>query len=478
MYILARGLTEDSDKVLALLQCIGTSTLEKIIDWTSPDKPQAKSYQQLIDLLKEKFSCKKNLTALRFQFFTEKQHPGQTLQEYLAYMTQLYGQCSMASMKPAEYGVLAILQGLASDELRQYLMNPGNKIDDMSKVQDLALNFEQSRNAAKAFKGVDGQIKPYAMNVIGKGMKCRYCGDGHQRGKENCPAKDKTCSKCGKKDHFAKVCRSESTKQQNFVERYPNESERAESLNGIYGVLTVSSRFENSHPPFTVAAKLNGVTVAMQHDSGAAVSIIGKKVWHTIGKPRIYPSSIQLRSYNKLIPVIGQCKVIVQHERQIKQQWVIVVPQGESLFGRNWIQDFNVRLQRHCNTSKDQKGDECIVYKQHTVATGYPSFDRQAAKDIDKSSCLQNTIINAKQMHDTMQGKENKAPGKHYRCFNAFKKPKVTVACERHSQKQRHGTTQIHRREVNVITECDASQEIHGREAEDCEEDLLTIWGS
>ena len=35
---------------------------------------------------------------------------------------------------------------------------------------------------------------------------CKYCGKSHDRG--SCPAFGKECSKCGKKNHFKAVCKS------------------------------------------------------------------------------------------------------------------------------------------------------------------------------------------------------------------------------------------------------------------------------
>uniref|UniRef100_A0A914R0Q4 Uncharacterized protein n=1 Tax=Panagrolaimus davidi TaxID=227884 RepID=A0A914R0Q4_9BILA len=218
-------------------------------------------------------------------------------------------------------------------------------------------------------------------------MKCRYCGEGHQPGKERCPANGKTCSSCGKKNHFARVCKSGTRKQQNILEKY-SDDEEAQSINGLYGVLTVSSGLEEGVPPFMVNAKLNGCSVDMQHDSGAGLSIISKKIWRAIGKPQIYPCNIQLKSYNRYIPVIGQCKVVAQIGHQIKQQWITVVPKGMSLFGRSWMQAFNVGLQRLCNNPYDRElRDRRIT--------------RREAKDFD-----------AKKMHAPMQGKEKAVSGK------------------------------------------------------------------
>ena len=37
---------------------------------------------------------------------------------------------------------------------------------------------------------------------------CGYCGGKPHAEKANCPAMDKKCAKCGKMNHFARVCRS------------------------------------------------------------------------------------------------------------------------------------------------------------------------------------------------------------------------------------------------------------------------------
>ena len=41
---------------------------------------------------------------------------------------------------------------------------------------------------------------------VGIAAECRYCGQQHQQ--RQCPAYGKICRKCGKKNHFANVCRS------------------------------------------------------------------------------------------------------------------------------------------------------------------------------------------------------------------------------------------------------------------------------
>ena len=49
------------------------------------------------------------------------------------------------------------------------------------------------------------------MSQLGRGegqpaTECRYCGRQYDRGRNNCPAFGKSCSKCGKMNHFAAKC--------------------------------------------------------------------------------------------------------------------------------------------------------------------------------------------------------------------------------------------------------------------------------
>ena len=60
---------------------------------------------------------------------------------------------------------------------------------------------------------------------------CKYCGDTHAAG--NCPAYGKTCSKCSKKNHLAKVCQSTSkqdSKKSKPERKKPGKHQRVNQL--------------------------------------------------------------------------------------------------------------------------------------------------------------------------------------------------------------------------------------------------------
>uniref|UniRef100_A0A914XZG5 Retrotransposon gag domain-containing protein n=1 Tax=Panagrolaimus superbus TaxID=310955 RepID=A0A914XZG5_9BILA len=172
MYMKQKGVSKPEDKALALLQSIGGETLEKIVDWCAPKIPTEKSYDQLITLLNGKFEKAVNKFAMRVQLFNQQQAQGQSTQDYFAEMTQLVGKCGFETMvKPAEEnGILAILRGIASDELRQYLLLPSHKIETITDLQNLAMGFEATKQAAFAIQNRNTEtpilVQPKVKNAI------------------------------------------------------------------------------------------------------------------------------------------------------------------------------------------------------------------------------------------------------------------------------------------------------------------------
>ena len=69
---------------------------------------------------------------------------------------------------------------------------------------------------------------------------CRNCGGTYPH-EQQCPAQGKTCHKCGKANHFAKVCRGGATKPHN---RTRNERQRKPQMK------TKPARKNPVHPVF------------------------------------------------------------------------------------------------------------------------------------------------------------------------------------------------------------------------------------
>ena len=94
---------------------------------------------------------------------------------------------------------------------------------------------------------------------------------------------------------------------------------------------------------YKVLVELNGKTLVMELDMGAAVSLVSEKTWSTqLNSPALQTTSLKLQSFpNRKLQVLGYCtiKAGVQNSEAVYLPLVVVKVQGPSLFGRNWLQE-------------------------------------------------------------------------------------------------------------------------------------------
>ena len=43
-------------------------------------------------------------------------------------------------------------------------------------------------------------------------QKCKFCGFNHELSRDKCPATGKSCPKCGKNNHFSRMCKEKSSR--------------------------------------------------------------------------------------------------------------------------------------------------------------------------------------------------------------------------------------------------------------------------
>ena len=121
--------------------------------------------------------------------------------------------------------------------------------------------------ADKALPDCDPTVNPSTLSTASSfqgGEKCFFCGyQRHPRSKY--PARDATCSKCRKKGHFQKVCRSGA----------PRQSEgRTSAAMWQPTLATISAEVPQSLTKSTIIVSVDGFEATALIDSGSSESFI------------------------------------------------------------------------------------------------------------------------------------------------------------------------------------------------------------
>ena len=126
-----------------------------------------------------------------------------------------------------------------------------------------------------------------------RSRECYFCG-GSYSPNHACPAKGKTCTKCRKPNHFARVCRS--NKVVNVVSGTNNTLENSDDEDEIF-LHEVSET--NNKEEAIVSLKINAqLPVSFKVDTGAQANILPIKYFDMLlPKPEITKARQKLASY-------------------------------------------------------------------------------------------------------------------------------------------------------------------------------------
>ena len=241
-----------------------------------------------------------------------------------------------------------IILSCTSNTLRRRALQDEYSLDKLLKVgRSLEISESQARHLEgrdQAINSVRGRNRSYQMrqNYSSREDKppthfskknihtskqskephqtCRNCG-GHFPHKQVCPAKDKDCRACGKRGHFARVCRTNPPKSkpvnavaQSFDKNRPNDDE-ADEYEYVYTV----NKSPNGPP--TCLIEIEGQRLNIMIDTGASVDLIDETTYRKInrhGERRLEKAERHIYSYGSSAPLPGRLSLRSKH--QICQQ--------------------------------------------------------------------------------------------------------------------------------------------------------------
>ncbi|KAL5018941.1 hypothetical protein ScPMuIL_004663 [Solemya velum] len=353
----------DEKKVPVLLTVIGGSTYSLLRGLTAPKKPHEETYANIVQKLKTHLCPKPLVIAERFRFHKREQKPDESVREYIAALHKLSADCEFVQNLNDSLRDRLVC-GLRSEQTQKKLLT----IDKLTyeTATDIAVAMEtatrdaielQSKHAAtssvnkiqsttSAHKTHSKRKSSYARLKSGKQQNDREQGKvtcfrckGTSHEPQDCFFKDKECYRCQRRGHAKRACKV-------IYGLDETSSDESDCGGDCIGTLEVEvNSVGKKHGRIMLAPTVNGVTLNMELDTGAAVSVIPMSIFSDkFPGERLERSDVTLKTYSgeKLKPV-GMANVTVEYKGQTQQLKLYVVQQGKStLFGRDWL--MNLRM--------------------------------------------------------------------------------------------------------------------------------------
>ena len=210
-YKKATGLIGD-DVILQLMECC-CEQLRKDHYRNYPASQISTSETARLAEIKQIAVRAKNRAVNRFKLNTLNQDKGEPIRRFagrirgLATVSEYSIECTSCKA-PVSYTdeviVDQVIAGIANLEIQKDVLSQSGNFN-LEKL----LTFIEGKESGMTSQGlISGNKVESNVENQPRDRKCKFCGDSHTFGKKNCKAAGKECEKCGKKDHFAKVCKS------------------------------------------------------------------------------------------------------------------------------------------------------------------------------------------------------------------------------------------------------------------------------
>lgn len=418
LFIKASGVHSESSAVQAslLVNLIGVDGFDIYQTFIFEKEGDRDDVNILLKKFDNYFGTKVNVTLLRYKFFTRNQEAGETMQQYVTALRLLSKNCKFDKLED-ELIKDRIVCGVHNGKIRDRLLRCDDL--DLDKAIQICQAEEVSRESGQQMGGngavsVDGVNRRFSSarqerRVGGGGPSgssgpsaprgggalvarggggggrtagirrgaCAGCG-GVRCTPGRCAALHVICFVCGKRGHFARVCRSNSfnqnaisVKQVDEVENFENESDSDECS---FYVSMIRGRNCGSEDWFETFACGNGLE-KFKLDTGVDINVMSYETFLSLGfkGDDITRKNIKLQSYSgDNIPVKGVCDLICSHKNvNYNIRFAIADIKCQSVLGRKSCEEIGLVKRIHTINLKDYEdlfsGLGCLPGQYHIV---------------------------------------------------------------------------------------------------------------
>ena len=181
---------------------------------------------------------------------------------------------------------------------------------------------------------------------------CRFCNAPHWTPLHKCPALDANCNKCGKKGHYAKVCRQKMNNNRTvkrLIENEPNESGEpsSESEDSIHHIKEIKN-IDETNKHFTTTLKINGIPKEFIIDTGSPISLMPPDERIT-KSTEIQKITNRYQDVNKNEEKFrGKIPVNVEHKNNKQKMEILITERIDipPLLGMDWMKKFKLTISK------------------------------------------------------------------------------------------------------------------------------------
>lgn len=289
---------KDNVKIAQLLTLVGDDGLE-VYNSFDFEVGEENDFESVLEKF-EKYCCpKQNVVFESFTFYKIVQDEGQDFNDFLKRLRLAAKSCEF--LEPDNMIRDRIVLGIRDKDVQERLLR--EKKLDLQKAIEFCRVVESSKGHSKVIREQAKQ-EPYSVNLVqGRESKrqnrseeaskpCGYCGSDHTKGK--CPAFGKICNICKGQNHFARVCRSKTTKDAHGIKQDEPDGDGSEEIS--LGSVTLSVG-EVKRISWTEAIKIREKVFNFKLDTGAEISILPVGCLKMIGIQKIKKSNYVLSAW-------------------------------------------------------------------------------------------------------------------------------------------------------------------------------------
>ena len=336
--------TKPASQQVAMLMSIMGADGVMLVEELNLTAAEKDSTSTILQKMEAQLVPKRDKRVERAEFQTMSQREAEGIDDYVKRLKKKAQGCSYAADELEEHIKDRIIAGIRDNLVRRELLKAGDlslkdmvkKIKDHQQIEELAQQYEKMTS----YKEEPSVCTADALKVTAtkKISQCIYCGGRHAADKNQCPAWGKKCLKCGRLNHFRKVCRSKTSnkfRRRNIrrVDGRSTDSDDCETEEECEYVDIAKVDSDGKHGAGKIMVQLKVLDGALsklfdvQVDTGARVNVIcDNDLKRLVPKHDLQATNVRLRCYSgKIITPKGKVKLDIQLKHGSKQLTFVVV---------------------------------------------------------------------------------------------------------------------------------------------------------